>query len=118
MNRERGGGKWEVLEKASRSRGIATTSTGSPFCPPLTSSPKPTTFALLFHGSSSFNPPEIMKLRVIRKRTFFTCHASFWGLPSAGAQRCKSEVKITRKCTRAGRVSYFQIRGSKQVMSI
>jgi hypothetical protein len=62
------------------------------------SPPKPTIFALLFHGSSSFNLPEIMKLRVIRKRPFFTCHAPSLGLPAARTERCKSEVKITRKC--------------------
>jgi hypothetical protein len=102
---------------APRSRGIAKTITGSLFCLSVRSSPKPTIFALLFHGSFSFNPPEIMKLEVIRKRTFFTCHAPFWGLPSAGAQRCKSEMKITRKCSRAARVSNFQIKGSRRFMS-
>jgi hypothetical protein len=81
------------------------------------SPPKPTIFALLFHGSSSFNLPEVMKLRVIRKRPFFTCHAPSLGLPAAGAERCRSEVKITRKCTRARSVSYFQIKGSRRFMS-
>jgi hypothetical protein len=102
---------------APRSRGIATTITSDLFCLSFRSPPKPTIFALLFHGSSSFNLPEIMKLRVIRKRPFFTCHAPSLGLPAAGAERCKSEVKITRKCTRAGRASYFQIKGSRQFMS-
>ena len=105
------------ITTAPRSRGIATTITSGLFCLSFRSSPKPTILALLFHGSSSFNLPEIMRLRVIRKRPFFTGHAPSLGLPSAGAQRYTSEVKITRKCTRAGRVSYFQIKGSKRFMS-
>jgi hypothetical protein len=100
------------ITAAPRSRGIATTITSGLFCLSFRSPPKPTIFALLFYGSSSFNPPEMMKLRVIRKRPFFTCHAPSLGLPAAGAERCKSEVKIIRKCTRAGSVSYFQIKGS------
>ena len=102
---------------APRSRGIATTITRSLFCLSLRSPPKPTIFALLFHGSFSFNPAEIMKLKVTRKRTFFTCHAPLLDHQRPGAQRCKSEVKITRKCTRAGRVSHFQIKGSRRCMS-
>jgi hypothetical protein len=61
------------------------------------SPPKPTIFALLFHGSSSFNLPEIMRLRVISERPFFTCHAPSLGLSAAGAERYRSELKITRK---------------------
>lgn len=105
------------ITTAPRSRGIATTITSDLFCLSFRSPPKPTIFALLFHGSSSFNPPKIMKLRVIRKRPFFTCHAPSLGLPAAGAERCKSEVKITRKCIGVGKVIDFQIKGSRRFMS-
>jgi len=98
---------------APRSGGIATTITSGLFCLSFRSPPKPTIFALLFHGSSSFNPPEIKKLRIIRKWPCFACHAPFFGLPAAAAERCKSEAKITRKWARVGKVIYFQIKGSK-----
>jgi hypothetical protein len=68
---------------APRSRGIATTITSGLFCLSFRSPPKPTIFALLFHGSSSFDLQEMVKLRVIRKRTFFTCHSPFLGFPVA-----------------------------------
>jgi hypothetical protein len=105
------------ITRAPRSRGIATTITSDLFCLSFRSPPKPTIFALLFHDSSSFNLQEMVKLRVIRKRPFFTGHAPSLGLPAAGAERCRSEVKITRKCTRARSVSYFQIKGSRRFMS-
>jgi hypothetical protein len=98
---------------APRSRGIATTITSGLFCLSFRSPPKPTIFAVLFHGLASFNLPEIMKLRVIRNRPFFKCHAPSLGLSAAAAERCKSEVKITRKWTRVGKVIDFQIKGSK-----
>jgi len=47
---------------APRSRSIATTITSGLFCLSFRSPPKPTIFAVLFHGSSSFNLPKIMKL--------------------------------------------------------
>jgi hypothetical protein len=49
------------ITAAPRSRGIATTITSGLFCLSFRSLPKPTIFALLFHGSSSFNPLDMVK---------------------------------------------------------
>jgi hypothetical protein len=49
------------ITAAPRSRGIATTISGGLFCLSFRSPPKPTIFALLFHGSSSFDLQEIVK---------------------------------------------------------